>query len=108
MGPKNETETQNGGKRITATEKRLALIDTLVFLHRNGYHTLLPIATIFLKTGGNGNGGRPFLFKRASEYTDALSAKTEKTESPAGVLKAAYYPSQQPLSGATVNGYGPT
>ena len=80
----------------------------LSIYHRNGSRALLPAANFFLKTGGNGNGGRPFLFKRASEYTDALSAKTEKTESPAGVLKAAYYPSQQPLSGATVNGYGPT
>ena len=51
--PKNKTETQNGGKRTTATEKRLALIDptaippihTLVFFADYGYHVLRDIVT---------------------------------------------------------------
>ena len=50
--PKNKTETQNGGKRTTATERRLALIDptvilihTLVFFAGYGYHVLRDIVT---------------------------------------------------------------
>ena len=52
QNPKSKTETQNSGKRTTATEKRLALIDptvipihTLVFFAGYGYHTLRDIVT---------------------------------------------------------------